>query len=125
MVSSALAAPIDRATAQRRHTAEQSLRPAEPAIVRACQDPRVAAQRVRLLPEVALPRRAGRTGIHTEAVTRIGDAGVPDQVCNAAAAHFDDAGIVHLLMAVAVINVWNGLAVTTCEQLPHWPGSAR
>ncbi|HEX7323067.1 MAG TPA: carboxymuconolactone decarboxylase family protein [Mycobacterium sp.] len=54
----------------------------------------------------------------TEAVTRIGEAGVPDQVWNDVAAHFDEAGIVHLLMAVATINVWNRLAVATQQQLP-------
>jgi AhpD family alkylhydroperoxidase len=55
----------------------------------------------------------------TEAVTRIGDAGVPDQVWDDLARHFDEAGIVHLLMAVATINVWNRLAVTTHQQLPE------
>lgn len=55
----------------------------------------------------------------TEAVTRIGDAGVPDAVWNDVAAHFDEAGIVHLLMAIATINVWNRLAVTTHQQLPR------
>ncbi|HEX7323151.1 MAG TPA: carboxymuconolactone decarboxylase family protein [Mycobacterium sp.] len=54
----------------------------------------------------------------TEAVTHIGEAGVPDQVWNEVAAHFDEAGIVHLLMAVATINVWNRLAVATQQQLP-------
>jgi alkylhydroperoxidase family enzyme len=54
----------------------------------------------------------------TEAVTRIGDAGGPDQVWDDVARHFDEAGIVHLLMAVATINVWNRLAVTTHQQLP-------
>ena len=54
----------------------------------------------------------------TEAVTRIGDAGVPDRVWDDVAAHFDEAGIVHLLMAIATINVWNRLAVATHQQLP-------
>lgn len=54
----------------------------------------------------------------TEAVTRISDAGVPDQVWDDLARHFDEAGIVHLLMAVATINVWNRLAVTTHQELP-------
>ena len=54
----------------------------------------------------------------TEAVTRIIDAGVPDQVWDDLARHFDEAGIVHLLMAVATINVWNRLAVTTHQELP-------
>ena len=54
----------------------------------------------------------------TEAVTRIGDAGVPDPVWDDVAAHFDEAGIVQLLMAIATINVWNRLAVATHQQLP-------
>ena len=54
----------------------------------------------------------------TEAVTRIGDVGVPDPVWDDVAAHFDEAGIVQLLMAIATINVWNRLAVATHQQLP-------
>jgi AhpD family alkylhydroperoxidase len=54
----------------------------------------------------------------TEAVTRIGDAGVPDQVWNDVAAQFDEPGTVHLLMAIAAINVWNRLAVATHQRLP-------
>lgn len=54
----------------------------------------------------------------TEAVTRIGDAGVPDAVWDDVAAEFDEAAIVHLLMAVATINVWNRLAVATHQPLP-------
>lgn len=57
----------------------------------------------------------------TEAVTRIGEAGVPDSVWEAVASQFDEAGIVHLLMAVATINVWNRLAVATHQQLPPLP----
>ena len=55
----------------------------------------------------------------TEAVTRIGDGGVPDPVWNDVARRFDDTGIVHLLMAVATINVWNRLAVATHQHLPE------
>lgn len=54
----------------------------------------------------------------TEAVTLIGQDGVPDDVWREATRHFDDAGIVRLLMAVATINVWNRLAVSTHQQLP-------
>jgi AhpD family alkylhydroperoxidase len=54
----------------------------------------------------------------TEAVTRIGDAGVPDTVWSDVEGQFDQTGIVHLLMAVATINVWNRLAVATHQQLP-------
>ncbi|MGH3262737.1 MAG: carboxymuconolactone decarboxylase family protein, partial [Trebonia sp.] len=55
----------------------------------------------------------------TEAVTRIGEAGVPDEVWAEATRHFDDAGLVHLLMAIVTINVWNRLAVSTHQELPH------
>jgi len=54
----------------------------------------------------------------TEAVTLIGDNGVPDDVWDDARKHFDDAGVVHLLMAASVINVWNRLAISTHQQLP-------
>lgn len=57
----------------------------------------------------------------TEAVTRIGDAGVPDAVWSDVAAQFDEAEIVHLLMAIATINVWNRLAVATHQRLPDMP----
>jgi AhpD family alkylhydroperoxidase len=60
----------------------------------------------------------------TEAVTRIGDAGVPDDVWAAAQSEFGDAGVVHLLLAVATINVWNRLAVSTHQELPEIGGSA-
>ena len=52
----------------------------------------------------------------TEAVTLIGQNGVPDDIWDEARKHFDDAGMVHLLMAVSVINVWNRLAVSTRQQ---------
>lgn len=54
----------------------------------------------------------------TEAVTRIGDAGVPDDIWDEVAAQFDETTIVALLMAVATINVWNRLAVATHQALP-------
>lgn len=55
----------------------------------------------------------------TEAVTRIGDGGVPDPVWRDVTDQFDEAGVVHLLMAVATINVWNRLAVATHQELPE------
>ena len=55
----------------------------------------------------------------TEAVTRIGDAGVPAATWDDIAEHFDQAGVVHLLMAIATINVWNRLAVSTHQRLPQ------
>jgi AhpD family alkylhydroperoxidase len=55
----------------------------------------------------------------TEAVTCIADGGVSDQVWNDVAAHFDQNGIVHLLMAVSTINVWNRLGIAAHLQLPN------
>ena len=54
----------------------------------------------------------------TESVTLIADGGVPDDVWAEVREHFDEAGAVHLLMAAAVINVWNRLAVSTDQALP-------
>ncbi|WP_248360855.1 carboxymuconolactone decarboxylase family protein [Anaeromyxobacter oryzae] len=47
----------------------------------------------------------------TEAVTELGREGVPDEVYEAARAHFDEAELVHLTMAIVVINGWNRLSV--------------
>jgi AhpD family alkylhydroperoxidase len=55
----------------------------------------------------------------TDAVTRMGDDGVPDEVWNHAAEHFDKAELANLLMAIATINVWNRLAVSTKMDLPE------
>ena len=54
----------------------------------------------------------------TEAVTEIGWDGVSDDVWIGAREHFDETETVHLLMAIATINVWNQLAVSTHQQLP-------
>jgi AhpD family alkylhydroperoxidase len=54
----------------------------------------------------------------TEAVTRIGDTGVPDHVWADVVTQFGEAGAVHLLMAIATINVWNRLAISTRQALP-------
>jgi len=48
----------------------------------------------------------------TEAVTRIADGGVPDDVYEATRKQFSDEEIVNLTMAIATINVWNRLAIT-------------
>lgn len=55
----------------------------------------------------------------TEAVTRIADAGVPDNVWDQASQHFSEQETIHLLMAIVTINVWNRLAVSTRRQLPE------
>lgn len=49
-----------------------------------------------------------------EAATRIADnpAGVPDDVWNDAAAHYDEESLAGLIMAIAAINAWNRINVT-------------
>jgi AhpD family alkylhydroperoxidase len=71
-------------------------------------------------PELYTARERAALAI-TEAVTLIGQDGVPDEVWSQATRHFDDAGMVQLLMAVATINVWNRLAVSTHQRLPDLP----
>jgi alkylhydroperoxidase family enzyme len=48
----------------------------------------------------------------TEAVTEMGPGGVSDALFEATRAHFAEAEIVDLTMAVIAINMWNRLAVT-------------
>jgi AhpD family alkylhydroperoxidase len=48
----------------------------------------------------------------TEAVTRLADAGVPDEVIAAAEPHFTSDELAALLYAIVEINSWNRLAVS-------------
>ncbi|MGH3508701.1 MAG: carboxymuconolactone decarboxylase family protein [Nocardioidaceae bacterium] len=57
----------------------------------------------------------------TETVTRIADGGVPDDVWDQVSKEFNEAETVRLLMAIATINVWNRLAVSTHQQPPTNP----
>ncbi|MFI1220858.1 MULTISPECIES: carboxymuconolactone decarboxylase family protein [unclassified Streptomyces] len=52
----------------------------------------------------------------TDAVTRIGDAGVPDAVYDRAAAHFDEEELAHLLALIFTINTWNRIALSTAKR---------
>ncbi|GGM12275.1 carboxymuconolactone decarboxylase family protein [Dactylosporangium sucinum] len=54
----------------------------------------------------------------TEEVTRLGDHGVSDEVWDNAVEHFGQEGVANLLMAIATINVWNRLSVSTRTQPP-------
>ncbi|MEU4775610.1 carboxymuconolactone decarboxylase family protein [Micromonospora sp. NPDC023644] len=54
----------------------------------------------------------------TDAVTRLGEHGVPDDVWDAAAKVWSEKELADLLMAVATINVWNRIAVTCRNDLP-------
>lgn len=61
----------------------------------------------------------------TEAVTRIGEAGVPDSVWSQVGRLFDEKEIVQLLMAICAINVWNRIAVSTRQALPERQAKAQ
>ncbi|MFF5250842.1 carboxymuconolactone decarboxylase family protein [Streptomyces leeuwenhoekii] len=56
----------------------------------------------------------------TEAVTVLTDGFVPDAVYEAAAKHFDEARLAHLVALITVINGWNRLMVS--RRIP--PGGA-
>jgi AhpD family alkylhydroperoxidase len=47
----------------------------------------------------------------TEAVTRVGDTHVPDEIYRQATAQFSDDELVALTMGVVVINSWNRIAI--------------
>ncbi|HTJ71473.1 MAG TPA: carboxymuconolactone decarboxylase family protein [Actinospica sp.] len=49
----------------------------------------------------------------TDAVTRLGEHGVTDEVWNAAAAVFDEKELSQVLVCIATINVWNRMSVAT------------
>jgi alkylhydroperoxidase family enzyme len=48
----------------------------------------------------------------TEAVTRVGETHVPDDIFERARQHFDEFELVALTLSVVVINGWNRLAVS-------------
>ncbi|HTW95547.1 MAG TPA: carboxymuconolactone decarboxylase family protein [Tepidisphaeraceae bacterium] len=48
----------------------------------------------------------------TEAVTRVADAHVPDEVFEKVRPHFNDKELVDLTIVVAAINAWNRLAIS-------------
>jgi AhpD family alkylhydroperoxidase len=54
----------------------------------------------------------------TDAVTRLGDEGVTDEVWDAAAKQFTEDELANLLMAIATINVWNRLSISTRNEPP-------
>jgi AhpD family alkylhydroperoxidase len=51
----------------------------------------------------------------TESATRLNDRSepVPDEVWDEAARHYDEAGLAALVIAIAAINAWNRINVTT------------
>jgi AhpD family alkylhydroperoxidase len=48
-----------------------------------------------------------------EAITLVADTAVPDDVYEAAARHFDETELAHLLWTIAAINAWNRVSVAT------------
>ncbi len=61
----------------------------------------------------------------TEAVTRLSDRSdpVPDDVWAEAARHYDERGLASLVLAIAIINVWNRLNVSTRQVAGEWAKS--
>jgi len=49
----------------------------------------------------------------TDAVTRLGEHGVTDEVWSDAASHFDEPELAQVVWAIAAINSWNRIAVAT------------
>jgi AhpD family alkylhydroperoxidase len=49
----------------------------------------------------------------TECVTRLSEAGVPDEVYRRVREHFDENEFMSLIMAINVINCWNRIGVST------------
>ena len=62
----------------------------------------------------------------TEAVTRLADRPdpVPDDIWNEAARHYDERALAGLVLAIATINVWNRLNVSTRQVAGEWTKSA-
>jgi len=62
----------------------------------------------------------------TEAVTRLSDRtdAVPDEIWDEAAKHYDERALAGLLLAIATINVWNRLNVSTRQIAGEWQKSA-
>ncbi len=56
----------------------------------------------------------------TESATRLSDRPdpVPDEVWNEAAKHYDEKALASLVIAIAVINAWNRISVTTRQMPP-------
>jgi len=58
----------------------------------------------------------------TEAVTRLSDRtdGVPDEIWDESARHYDEPALAALVIAIANINVWNRLNVATRQVAGAW-----
>ena len=62
----------------------------------------------------------------TEALTRLSDRPdpVPDEIWEEAARHYDEPALAALIIAIATINVWNRLNVSTKQVAGEWVKSA-
>jgi alkylhydroperoxidase family enzyme len=58
----------------------------------------------------------------TESLTRLSDReeGVPDAIWREADKHFDEKELASLILAIAVINVWNRLNVAVRQPVGAW-----
>jgi AhpD family alkylhydroperoxidase len=54
----------------------------------------------------------------TDAVTRLGEHGVPDDVWEQNAKQFTEAELADLILVIGIINVWNRISVSTRHQPP-------
>ncbi|MEU4242663.1 carboxymuconolactone decarboxylase family protein [Actinoplanes sp. NPDC026619] len=54
----------------------------------------------------------------TDAVTRIGDGGVPDDVWNEAVEQWSEEEVANLILVIGTINVWNRIVISTRTQPP-------
>ncbi|HYN93617.1 MAG TPA: carboxymuconolactone decarboxylase family protein [Pilimelia sp.] len=54
----------------------------------------------------------------TDAVTRLGEHGVPDDVWGDAVEHWTEEGVANLILAIGTINLWNRIAVSSRTQPP-------
>jgi AhpD family alkylhydroperoxidase len=52
----------------------------------------------------------------TDAVTKLGEHGVPDDVWADTVKHFGEEGAVNVVLAIGTINLWNRLAISTRAQ---------
>ena len=53
-----------------------------------------------------------------DAVTKLGEHGVPDDVWDEAIKEWDEKGVADLVVAISLVNLWNRLAVSTRIDLP-------
>lgn len=60
-----------------------------------------------------------------EAVTLVADTHVPDDVWDAAAAHFDRDELVQLVFAITAINAWNRLVISARTEPGHYQPRVR